>query len=281
MLRVGWGQYRQIQGIDEVAALNADNRYFPSEVSGQWTAGLEQRFSRGDLLRVETYFKKGSNLRPVYRNWKSGVDAFPEPNEDRILVFPKKTTSKGVELYYDRKLAERLSMRASYALSVADEEVERIVNVNTPDPLTYDTKPPIPQDQRHAANVDFTYRWRSSWSINGSLVYHSGWPATLERFVQVTNADGEPDFAVRPIKLYGARLPGYLRFDVRATRRWTTSRGDIRLFAELVNLTNHSNVFGYDYFKTLDDRGGIVLARDPETWFTILPSIGVAWSTSF
>jgi hypothetical protein len=26
---------------------------------------------------------------------------------------------------------------------------------------------------------------------------------------------------------------------------------------------------------------GIVLVREDETWFTILPSVGVAWSTSF
>lgn len=83
---------------------------------------------------------------------------------------------------------------------------------------------------------------------------------------------------MRPTRLYGARLPSYLRFDVRATRRWTTSHGDLRFFVELVNLTNHSNVWGYDYFRTPNNSGDITLARDDETWFSILPSIGVVWS---
>ena len=67
---------------------------------------------------------------------------------------------------------------------------------------------------------------------------------------------------------------------MRATRRWTTSRGDLRFFAELVNLTNHGNVFGYDYFRS-GTATNIILNRDEETWFTILPSLGIAWSSSF
>ncbi len=276
-LRAGWGLYRQFQGIDEVAALNDDNRYYPSELSKQWTAGLEQRFADGSRLRVEGYLKDGSNLRPVYRNWKNAPDAFPETNEDRILVFPTKSRSSGAELYYERELGRRLAMRVSYAVAKVEEEVDRIENVNLADPLAYDTKHPGPQDQRHSANLDFRWRVQESWSLNGSLVFHSGWPYTLEQLVPVTNEDGRPDVAVRPAKLYGTRLPAYLRFDVRATKRWR----NWRFFAEVVNLTNHSNVFGYDYFRTLDNSANIVLTRDSEKWFTILPSIGVAWSTSF
>jgi hypothetical protein len=280
-LRLGWGHYRQMQGIDDVAALNSDSRYFSSELSQQWTAGLEQLLAEGSLLRVEAYYKEGSDLRPVYRNWKGGIDTFPETNEDRILVFPRKTTAKGLELFYDRKLGERFSTRASYSYSIADEEVDRVVSVNTAWDIAFDREHPIPQDQRHAANVDFTYKLRRTWSINGSLAFHTGWPATLEALVPVVDEDGEPDVGIRPTKLYGTRLPSYYRFDVRATRRWTTSHGDFRFFGELVNVTNHGNVFGYDYFRTPNGSGGIVLSREEETWFSILPSIGVSWSGSF
>ena len=275
-LRVGWGHYRQIQGIDDVAVLNDEGRFFPSELSKQWTAGLEQLFADGSLFRVEGYLKNGSGLRPVYRNWKNAPDTFPETNEDRILVFPGKSTARGVELYFARDLGRRLAMRASYALSTAKEEVDRIENVNAPDPLAFDTKHPGPQDQRHAANLDLTCRLRS-WSLTGSLAFHSGWPGTLEELVYVTNEDGNPDSAVRPLKIYGSRLPPYFRFDVRATKKWS----QWRFFVEVVNLTNHSNVFGYDYFRTRDSMGTVVLTRDDEKWFTILPSIGVTWSSGF
>ena len=90
-----------------------------------------------------------------------------------------------------------------------------------------------------------------------------------------------PDFTIRPQKIYGERLPHYHRLDLRATRRWTTQRGDWSFFVELVNLTNHGNVFGYDYFKELDGDGNFILQREEETWFTILPSIGATWMVSW
>lgn len=189
-LRLGWGFYRQMQGIDDVAVLNRDARYFPSELSEQWTPGVEQLFGDNAMVRVEGYFKEGSHLRPAYRNWKNGIDTFPETNEDRILVFPKGTTIHGLELSYERKLSSRFATRASYAYSVGEEEVDRIESVNTAWPVTFDRKHPIPQDQRHAANVDFTYRWRRLWSINGSLAFHTGWPATLETLLPVTDQNG-------------------------------------------------------------------------------------------
>lgn len=280
-LRAGWGIYRQMQQIYEVAALNNDNRYYPAERSEQWTGGIEQQFGAANLLRAEIYYKQGSNLRPVYRNWKGGVDTFPETNEDRILVHPRETTSKGLEIFYDRKLGKRWATRASYAYSIADEVVERVQSVNTDWVVPFSAEHPIPQDQRHAANLDFTMRMRQVWSLNGAFTFHSGWPATLEALVPVLDEDGEPDVAVRPVKLYDSQLPSYYRFDMRATRRWNSQRGDFRLFIELVNLTNHGNVFGYDYFRTPGPGGNIVLEREDETWFTILPSIGFAWSSRF
>ncbi len=275
-LRAGWGEYWQTQGIDEVAALNDRGRFFPAELSRQWTVGLEQTFAEGTTLRVEGYLKDGSHLRPVYRNWKNAPDVFPETNEDRILVYPRASSASGLELYFARALGRRLNLNASYALSTSEEQVDRIVNVNAPHAVQFALTHPTPQDQRHAAHLDLTYRV-SSWSINTSLAYHSGWPGTLEELVNARDADGDPVTALRPITIYGSRLPTYFRTDVRATKRWAHWNA----FVELVNLTNHSNVFGYDYYRVREPGGRIGFTRNDEQWFTILPSIGVSWNTRF
>ncbi len=278
--RVGWGFYRQMQGIDDVSALNGPARYYRSERSEQWTAGWDRVGAKGDVVRVEGYLKRGSQLRPVFRNWKGAIDAFPEPNEDRILVFPRENKSKGVEVYFDRPLGTKLTARASYAYAITDEEVTKIENVNSTDPVPYDLSHSGPQDQRHAANADLTFR-TGRWTLNGSFAFHSGWPSTLEQMIPVINGDGIPDIAIRPIKIYGSRLPDYLRFDMRASRKWPTHWGDFGASLEVINATNNSNVFGYDYFKIKDGTGNFKLEQGDETWFSIFPSLGITWSRSF
>lgn len=276
-LRLGWGHYRQTQAIADLAALDGLNRYFPSELSRQWTLGFEHLFHGGGAVRVEGYFKRGSSLRPVYRNWKGAIDVFPETDEDRILVYPEGTKSRGIEVYLSRDISRKIGLRGSYALAVVDEEVDRIDNLNDPTPLVFDRVHPSPQDQRHVLHLDITYRPNPKWSIVSSYAFHTGWPATLESTRPVTGPNGETAFPIKPDTILGSRLPSYQRLDVRMTKR----AGNLRFFIEVVNLTNHENVFGYDYFLAPAPDGGTRLQRDPETWFTILPSLGVSWSKTF
>jgi hypothetical protein len=174
-----------------------------------------------------------------------------------------------------------VTARASYSYAIANEDVVSIVNVNSFDPLTYDLSHPGPQDQRHAANADLTYRI-GGYVLNGSFAYHSGWPATHEHLVTVQIDPGGTDsLAVRPEKLYAERLPDYMRFDIRTSRNWPTHVGNFGVSLEVINLSNHENVFGYDYFKYKNDAGQIVLGRGDEVWFTIMPSLGVTWNYSF
>lgn len=280
-LRAGWGHYRQRQGIADLAALDGLNQYFPSELSKQVTIGFEHSFPDGGTLRMEGYYKTGSRLRPVYRNWKGGIDVFPESNEDRILVSPERNTSKGIELFHERHFGIKWSVQAGYALAFANERVSSIVNVNDPTPIVFDRTHPWPQDQRHAVNLDLTYRPGRTWSVNAAYTFHTGWPATTESVVTVTGPGGQSESAVKPDELYGGRLPSYQRLDIRVTRRKPTRGGEFRVFFEVINLTNHRNVLGYDYFRANDPSGGIRLQRSLESWFSILPSIGVSWSRRF
>ncbi|HSR51803.1 MAG TPA: TonB-dependent receptor, partial [Acidobacteriota bacterium] len=98
-LRAGWGYFRQMQPIASLEAFQGPETYFPSELSEQITVGLEQDLGRGGVLRVEGYLKRGSDLRPVFRTWKGGLDVFPETGEDWILVHPDSSRSRGIEVY--------------------------------------------------------------------------------------------------------------------------------------------------------------------------------------
>jgi len=280
-LRGGWGQYRQRQGIGDENAFDKLNRYFPSELSEQWTLGFEHRYARGGSFRAEAYHKRGSHLRPILRNWKGGLNVFPESAEDRILVYTGATTSKGFELYHEGRLSRRVDVRAGYALSLAEERVTRIDNVNERFPLAFDSTHAWPQDQRHALTMDLNYHLADNWSVVGALTFHSGWPYTYEIGVPVKRRNGTTDIAIYPESLYAKRLPYYQRMDLRVTRRKQTPNGEFRFFFEVINATNHANVLGYDVFTSRDASGAVRLERDTENWFTILPSLGVSWSRRF
>ena len=53
------------------------------------------------------------------------------------------------------------------------------------------------------------------------------------------------------------------------------------LMTLVINLTNHENVLGYDVFRIRDASGALQLDRTAETWFSLLPSVGLSWSRRF
>ena len=280
-LRAGWGEYRQRQGIADENAFDRLNQYFHSESSRQWTAGLEHQYAQGGTFRAEVYQKRGSRLRPILRNWKSGLNVFPESAEDRILVYPQQSVSKGLELYHERNLGSHVNVRVGYALSKVEETVNRVDNVNDKLKLVFDSTHAAPQDQRHALNVDVSYRFRGNWTLNGALTTHSGWPFTNEIGVPLVRRNGTKDLTILPDTLYGSRLPSYQRVDARLTRRKKSAVGEFRFFVEVINLSNHENVLGYDVYRVRDAAGALQLQRSTETWFSILPSFGFSWNHKF
>ena len=280
-LRAGWGEYRQRQGIADENAFDRLNRYFRSERSAQWTAGVAHERTDSGSWRVEAYRKSGSRLRPILRNWKAGLNVFPESAEDRILVYPEATTSTGLELSLAQRFGQRADVRVNYAFAKVDERVSRIDNLNDRGKLVFSPTHGAPQDQRHALNADLTYRPATNWSITGALTFHTGWPITEEIGTPVRLRNGTMDLSIGPDSLYGGRLPAYQRIDLRVTRRKRTASGEFRVFAEVINLSNHENVLGYDARRIRDASGAPVLVRDVETWFSILPSLGLSWSRRF
>ena len=275
-LRLGWGHFRQMQGIVDMATLDAPTSYFPAEKSEHWTVGLEHLRLGGGLVRLEGYLKRGSDLRPVFRSWRGGLDVFRETSEDWILVHRERSTSKGVEAYWRQEMSDKLGLTASYALSFVNERTPRIDNVNERTPVTFDTLHSYPGDQRHAAKLDLTYRPWKTWTMSTAYSFHSGWPSTTENLREVQTRRGT-DYRVVADKLYGAQLPAYHRIDVRFTRRIPKARGDLRFFFEVTNLTNYENVFGYDSYRSRGSAGQIELITENETGFMIMPSLGVSW----
>ena len=153
--------------------------------------GLRATAGRRKILRIEAYHKRGSRLHRIPQ--LEGVRrCVPETDEDRMLVYPEASTSRGVEVYGSRDLGRRFSVRGSYALSFVDGG-EPGGRGQRPD--TAGVRPDTPRSGGSAPRAQSRSHLQAITQLGGrraSLAFHTGWPATLERQIPVTGPGGQP-----------------------------------------------------------------------------------------
>ena len=282
VLRLGWGKFYQAQGIHELDVWDGKTTYGRSQLAEHWTIGFDQLFSNQIQLRLECYYKNYSRLRPAYRNWDTGIEYFPEIEEERLEIFTKSRIAKGVELFAKKDTGGPFSFWASYALAFAEETIDSIHYAEGYVPAPYKRKLPSPYDQRHTLYCDFNYRPNPSWVFNLSWVIHTGWPYTEKKLECWEAPNGDRYYVVVPDSLRAECLPAFHRLNVRITKIYKTGTGDLKVFLELINLYNRGNIFAYDgYDIRFDSQNNPYLVNEPDYWFRFLPSIGISWSGYF
>ena len=223
------GDHHQLPAFEYIEEQlgNPDLDYLTAE---HYVLSFRHRFRTGWLVRAETYRRRSQNL--VTANSATRYD-------NRGLG-----TAKGTELLVQGHFGPRLVgwVALSYAESVRhDPDTGR----------TFD----FAYDQPLIASVVAKFLLREHLSLSAKAWFHSGPPHTaiLGSKSDPTNPDGHlPIYG----EINGERLPSYFRFDVRAD--WTLDRWqDLRVYAEVLNATNHRNVSGYEYSADYSSRRAI------------------------
>ena len=124
--------------------------------------------------------------------------------------------------------------------------------------------------------ADLSYVPDARWSFSAAWQYHTGWPTTDVGYVLVPLNNGRR-FVQRVVgPAYAERLPAYHRLDLRATRRWTLKRGELRAYVDVFNAYDHANLVGYTYSANV--QGNQVTAQPkPKDLLPLLPSLGVEY----
>jgi outer membrane receptor protein involved in Fe transport len=264
-VRAAWGRFHQSQRLNELQVEDGVTEYFPSQRAEHWLASVEHNF-RGRLqARFELYQKDLSNLRPRYENQFSGLELFPEAQDDRIMVDPDRGRARGFELLIKHDRGQRLSWWLSYALAVAEDEIDGDWQFRN-------------WDQRNAASFGVNLQLPGRWNVNLAGTYHSGWPTTEVTAVLIENEDGElvPEPVLGPRN--EARFPAYHRLDVRATKRFEVGHGELGLVIEVLNLLDTRNVCCVDDFEfVVGDDGSVVVDPQYQYWAPIIPSVGIQY----
>ena len=94
----------------------------------------------------------------------------------------------------------------------------------------------------------------------------------------VTGGDGEPEIETSYGPRNAIRYPPYARFDLRVSKLFSTDRGELTLYLEVINLTNRSNVCcTEDFHFEIEGDGSVTVIPEYRSWAPIIPTVGVGW----
>jgi outer membrane cobalamin receptor len=274
-LRAGWGYYYQTQDIDDLRIEFGENSYYPARLAEHYVLGLEHHFNNGLQFRAEAYVKKISNLPATYLTFRNIDEFFPETRDDLIKLDIADATAKGIELYLKYDTGNKFSWWLSYVLSDTKENVSAL---HYEGPLIHQTGIlPRPWDQRHTIILETNYRPNNKWHFNIGWQFRSGWPYTPFEVNRI--ARNNSTFAYyHDYGLFNSlRYPPYHRLDIRINRQFFRKRGKTTIFLQIINAYNHKNINNYDFSILEQNADSFRYEIDKETWFPILPLIGVSW----
>jgi outer membrane receptor protein involved in Fe transport len=105
----------------------------------------------------------------------------------------------------------------------------------------------------YAFNTLFGYEWktgkRSLFSVNTKLAYIGGKREVPMNYVlsNPDNPDGGGDWKLDYTQAYKKQLPAYFRLDLNVNMKTNYKRHSLEWFIEMVNLTNHENIWARAY----------------------------------
>ncbi len=222
--------------------------------------GLEQPLPFEALLRIEGWVKYLDQLvvNPDSPERLAQLEADGQP------VFQNLGTglAKGVDLLFLGR-TRYFSYGASAALLFSDR--------HNPLAAVY-TDYPAPWDQRFTLAAHVSFSPNNKWLFTARFNYRTGRPYTP--VIAFVRDEANQHF----LPVFGAtnanRYPGFYEFNARAERRFRLGPMDMAIYAEVLNLTNSTNLFARIY-----DQGNFGANTEPAAsafnHLPIRPFIGV------
>jgi hypothetical protein len=306
-VRAAIGQYTQSPGYEK-AAQSDYVLDFTSSTAGSLRSeraqlaslGIEQVIGRGLSVRVESYYKRltdvligrieteAERLARLARYDFPAALATSVPTDAIITTVPTndgRGRAYGVDLLVSRMTAPadaRVRGWASYTWGRATREA-------------YGRTYPFEYDRRQAVSAVLSYRASPKWELASTVRWATGFPRTAPLGVRVAGAEVPAAGVIRPIRdtagrlvyevnyggvsnLNAARLPDFARADVRATWKPRGVTGRWEFYLEVINVLNRKNAGALTAELAYDpasDRPRIV--EKPDQSIPRLPTLGLRW----
>lgn len=256
-LRLGWGRYRQAQGIDELQVPDGELLYQRAQRATHQVVSIEHDLSFAWTLRAEYYRKDYDRPLARYENLLNTLVVLPELKPDRILIAPDAAVAEGAELslhYEAGDFSGWLSFTRSRVLDRVDGQWLR-----------------RSWDQRGYASGGLSWR-ADRWEATLAAAWHRGWPTT-----EVELETLEPFPLASAGRRNASQLDDYARIDLRIARRFELgSAGELTAFVEVNNLLKRNNDCCVEY-QIEDEVEEVFLDVETRGSLPLIPSIGVIW----
>ncbi|MGH8193666.1 MAG: TonB-dependent receptor [Woeseiaceae bacterium] len=262
-LRLGFGHFYQAQEINELQVTDGVTEFYPAQRAQHLVAGLEHQFDLGFDVRLELYQKKYRSLMPRYENIFDSLVLIPELQIDRVRIDADSAVAEGIELTLSDDTSNGLFWWASYAWSKVEDTADSVDISRS-------------WDQTHTLNAGLNWDWKK-WNFSAAGIFHTGWPKTELVADTVTNPDGSTSLALSASPRNILRHGEFQSLDIRISRRFDVSRGELTGFLEVTNSYNHPNPCCTEYSVGVDENGDELLLRDESNWLPIVPSLGIVW----
>jgi hypothetical protein len=257
---------REFQGISLLSNIwtVADSTAVPSRAR-HYVAGAETRWAGLDF-DLEGYYKDYAGLYEInYDNQASTAMG--------DILRRGDGQAYGVDL-----LVRRRAGRHSGWLSFSSGVSERTIAGLNPDASGREQPFRSKFDRRFSVDLVYSCRLPGQWTLSAAFSGASGQPYTqvLGRG-EIEEPSGLRWTFEEKGPLNAVRLPGYRRLDLGVERRFTFRTWGMNLYLQVVNATNHRNVFNYFWSE------GSAAERKPGKrrqipMLPLLPSFGLDFS---
>ncbi len=261
-LRASLGRYAQSQRVHELEIEDGVTDFARAQHSDQLSVAWQADLPRDLRVRVGTYYRQLTHLRPRYENLFSSLELLPEAERDRVRIPADRARAAGLELGVETTNDQaRVSGSFAYTYAVAEDR-DRGVWV------------PRSWDQRHALTGSITFRFRERLQLSFAALARTGWPTTPVAISATLDGSGLTHPEISPRIRNSRRLAGYYRFDARLSylHRWLLS--EMRIDLAVTNLTDRFNPCCVD---VMIDQDSGALETELQSWTGFAPVVSATY----
>jgi hypothetical protein len=252
-----------------------DQRYKPIRAI-HYIAACEYLISDRYMFSLEGYYKNYNHLLDLNEIGDKGQ------NDDFLRGWGN---AMGIEFLL-RKQKGMFTGWIAYAFSKTQKTIEIprpsyfLKDINSQ--KEYKTYYPN-YDRRHSLTLVTNYNPNDKWKLGMRYTYCSGLPETptigWKKEYQLGDYSNDVSGEIVPVRAAknSYRLPPYVRLDISIMRNYQYKKWSLQPYLQIINVTNHKNIFLYNYdLDRRDDEGNLLPPRrQGVTMFPLIPTFGV------